>query len=108
MGELYEPQLSELELAPILSALADPVRLAIIAEIHERGEVTCGTFDVPVAKSTLSHHLRVLREAGLTWTRIAGVERFITLREKCVERRFPGLLSSVLYAVHKQTHKKVS
>lgn len=95
---IAEPALAELQLTAVLGALSDPVRLRIVAELQARGEVQCGTFDVPVARSTLSHHLRVLREAGVTRTRIDGAERFVRLRATCLERRFPGLLPSVLAA----------
>jgi DNA-binding transcriptional ArsR family regulator len=56
---------------------------------------------VPVAKSTLSHHLKVLRDAGLTRTRAEGVQRFVSLRTEDIELRFPGLLGSVL--AHSET-----
>jgi DNA-binding transcriptional ArsR family regulator len=98
-GAIAEPSSDELDVAAVLGALSDPVRLKIVAELQARGEVPCGTFDVPVARSTLSHHLRVLREAGVTRTRVDGVERFVRLREVCLEERFPGLLPSVLAAV---------
>lgn len=59
-----------------LKALADPRRRAIVELIRRRGEETCvceleGHFEV--AQSTLSHHLKVLREAGLIESRNEGV-----------------------------------
>jgi DNA-binding transcriptional ArsR family regulator len=51
---------------------------------------------VPVSKSTLTHHLKVLREAGLTRTRSEGVQRLVSLRQDDIEGRFPGLLECVL------------
>jgi DNA-binding transcriptional ArsR family regulator len=50
----------------------------------------------PVSKSTLSHHLRVLRDCGITWTRCEGTQRFISLRKDDLEERFPGLIGCVL------------
>lgn len=96
MTALAEPDLRDIELSAVLAALADPVRLAIAAELRTRTEVQCGSFDVGVARSTLSHHLRVLREAGITHTRVEGVERFVVLREDDLDARFPGLLEAVL------------
>lgn len=96
---LEEPDLREIDLSAVLAALADPVRLGIVAELRARTEVACGSFDVAVARSTLSHHLKVLREAGLTRTRVEGVERRVTLREDDLDARFPGLLEAVLAAV---------
>ncbi len=52
--------------------------------------------DVPVSKSTLSHHLKVLRDAGLTQTRAEGVQRFVSLRTGDIEALYPGLLGCVL------------
>lgn len=96
---LEEPDLRDVDLSVVLAALADPVRLGMVAELRARTEVPCGTFDVAVARSTLSHHLKVLREAGMTHTRVEGVERRVRLREVDLEARFPGLLDAVLSAV---------
>jgi DNA-binding transcriptional ArsR family regulator len=95
---LLQPAADELELASVLHALSDPVRLRIVRDLSERGACNCGTFAVPVAKSTLSHHLRVLREAGLTFTEPAGTQRVVSLRRTDVDARFPGLLDAVLAA----------
>ena len=43
-----------------------------------------------------SHHFRVLREAGITHTRIDGTTRHVTLRREDLDARFPGLLDAVL------------
>jgi DNA-binding transcriptional ArsR family regulator len=51
-----------------------------------------------VAKSTASHHFRVLREAGVIHQRAAGRERLTELRTDDLEARFPGLLQSVIGA----------
>lgn len=99
VNELAQPDIADLDLAAVLAALADPVRLAIVRELDIRGEVMCGTLDLDVAKSTRSHHLKVLREAGVTLTRVDGVERYVKLRYACLDERFPGLLASVLGAI---------
>src|SRR3954470_5052773 len=95
---LVQPADVELELASVLHALSDPVRLQIVRDLSDRGACNCGTFAVPVAKSTLSHHLRVLREAGLTLTEPAGTQRVVSLRRGDLDTRFPGLLDAVLAA----------
>ncbi|MDT7593699.1 MAG: hypothetical protein QOC67_4330 [Pseudonocardiales bacterium] len=51
-----------------------------------------------MAKSTLSHHLRVLRAAGLTWTREEGTRCFVRLRRDDIDSRYPELLDAVLAA----------
>ena len=49
-------------------------------------------------KSTLSHHLKVLREAGVTRTRQEGTRCFVTLRRDSLDARLPGLLPALLSA----------
>jgi DNA-binding transcriptional ArsR family regulator len=100
MSELTEPAPDELALPEILHALSDPTRLAVLRQIDTDGERLCGSFQVGVAKSTLSQHLRVLRRSGLTHTRPSGTQRWISLRRDDIEQRFPGLLDAVLGAVN--------
>jgi DNA-binding transcriptional ArsR family regulator len=95
---LTHPAADEFELGAVLHALSDPVRLGIVRELASHGACNCGTFAVPVAKSTLSHHLRVLREAGLTLTEPTGTQRVVSLRRDELDARFPGLLDAVLAA----------
>jgi DNA-binding transcriptional ArsR family regulator len=98
-GLLPEPQPAEMSLEAVLQALGDPVRLQIVRKLHASPQAkACGTFDLPVGKSTASHHFKVLREAGLVHQRVEGRERLTELRENDVEERFPGLLASVLTA----------
>jgi DNA-binding transcriptional ArsR family regulator len=96
MRAISHPPVEHVTLAGVLHALSDPVRLEIVRTLSDGGECACGTLPVPVAKSTLSHHLKVLRDAGLTRTRAVGVQRFVSLREDDVEQLFPGLLGCVL------------
>jgi DNA-binding transcriptional ArsR family regulator len=88
----------DLNLTAILHALSDPVRLRIVSQLADGGERTCGSLDLPVAKSTCSHHFRVLREAGVVAQRLEGKCRFNRLRMDELEQRFPGLLDAVLRA----------
>jgi DNA-binding transcriptional ArsR family regulator len=98
MRDAAHPLPEQLSLPALLHALSDPVRLQIVCRLRDGSEISCGRFGVPVSKSTLSHHLKVLRDAGLTRTRAEGVQRLVSLRELDVEARFPGLLSCVLRA----------
>src|SRR4051812_11404788 len=95
---LIQPAAEELELATVLHALSDPIRLRIVRDLADSGACNCGSFAVPIAKSTLSHHLRVLREAGLTLTEPTGTQRVLSLRPIDIDARFPGLLDAVLGA----------
>jgi DNA-binding transcriptional ArsR family regulator len=83
----------------ILQALADPARLAMVRRLAACGEpITCGSFDLPLHKSTLSHHFKVLREAGLIDQRCQGTWRMTSLRRAEIDALYPGLLDSVLQA----------
>jgi DNA-binding transcriptional ArsR family regulator len=95
---LEMPEAAEIELAGVLQALSDPVRLAIVEELAAGGEQACGAIPLPVSASTRSHHFKILREAGVTITRTAGTTRLVSLRRADLERRFPGLLDAVLGA----------
>lgn len=92
------PATAALDVATVLHALSDPVRLEIVSQLAAGGEQTCGSLDVSVAKSTCSHHFRVLREAGVIAQRVDGKCRFNRLRTDELEQRFPGLLDAVLRA----------
>src|SRR5947209_1056667 len=96
---LPQPRAEDLELPVVLHALSDPVRLEIVRSLRECGdERRCGTFDVPVTKSTLTHHFRVLREAGVIAQRQEGTARLTRLRTGDLEQRFPGVLEPILRA----------
>jgi DNA-binding transcriptional ArsR family regulator len=97
--QMVHPAREELELGAVLHALSDPVRLMIVAELARReGEYTCGSFALPVTKSTCTHHFKVLREAGLIQQRAQGTTRLNRLRLEDLEARFPGLLGTILQA----------
>ncbi|MGH2889325.1 MAG: ArsR/SmtB family transcription factor [Solirubrobacteraceae bacterium] len=96
---MVHPTRAELELGAVLHALSDPVRLRIVAELARgEAEYTCGSFSLPVTKSTCTHHFKVLREAGLIQQRAQGTTRLNRLRREDLEARFPGLLETILQA----------
>ena len=92
--EIKHPAASDLDLATILRTVGDPVRLAIVQDLLDRGERICTTLNasIDIPASTLSYHLRLLREAGVTRTRAVGTERHVSVRSDDLERLFPGLL----------------
>jgi DNA-binding transcriptional ArsR family regulator len=98
MRDLHEPPTSEIRLTEVLHALSDPLRLQVAKQLTELSECSCSGLGVSVSKSTLSHHLKVLREAGITHTRVVGTTRLVSLRAVELEERFPGVLDSVLAA----------
>jgi DNA-binding transcriptional ArsR family regulator len=97
MRHLHHPRIDEVTLPDVLHALSDPVRLQIVRSLAEK-EQSCSGVESSVSKSTLSHHFKVLREAGVTHTRVNGTHRYISLRRAELEERFPGVLGSVLEA----------
>jgi DNA-binding transcriptional ArsR family regulator len=95
--EIAHPEAEQLSLPGVLHALSDPIRLEIVRVLgSDAAELPCGSIVVPVSRSTLTHHLKVLRDAGVTRTRRDGVQRLVSLRRADVEARFPGLLDCVL------------
>ena len=89
------PAPDEITLDRVLSALADPIRRDILARIAAQGPLYCGDLVYDVTKSTLSHHLKFLRESGLLHTEVMGTHRQTTRRDSLIEHLFPGLLASV-------------
>jgi DNA-binding transcriptional ArsR family regulator len=93
---LVHPPAEEIEITQVLHALSDPTRLTIVSTLVANDEKPCGTFPVSVSPSTLSHHFRVLREAGVIHQREAGSRRYTSLRRGDLEQRYPGLVDLVL------------
>ncbi len=98
MRVLHHPTRKSLRLSKVMHALSDPVRLSIVRSLAVRGEQPCGTFGLSVAKSTASHHFRVLREAGVIQMRAEGTQYINSLRREDLDSRFPGLIDAVLGA----------
>ncbi|MFD9685372.1 ArsR/SmtB family transcription factor [Kitasatospora sp. NPDC059146] len=96
---LVHPAVEEIDLYDVLHALSDPTRMTIVRVLRAEPERACGTFPVDVAPSTLSHHFKVLRESGVISQREEANRRFSALRTVDLERRFPGLLDTVLAAL---------
>jgi DNA-binding transcriptional ArsR family regulator len=97
---LHHPELDEIDLPSLLHALSDPVRLEIVRSLAccEDGALACKAISLPVTKATASHHFKVLRLAGVIVQHDEGTRRISSLRRGDLERRFPGLLDSVLRA----------
>lgn len=95
MRQLDHPKAEEISLTAVLGALSDPVRLSIVRSLSSGRECSSSAFDCAVANSTLSHHLKVLRLAGVIQHRKEGTRCFVSLRPD-LEAAFPGLLASIL------------
>jgi len=100
MTRFVHPATQDITLAGVLGALGDPMRLKILKTLVQRrgGCLSCSGAApcAAMAKSTLSHHFRVLREAGLIRTTKRGVENLNSVRSEDLNARFPGLLRAIL------------
>jgi DNA-binding transcriptional ArsR family regulator len=101
---LAHPDRAEIRLEPVLHALSDPMRLAIVREMDRSGDaaLSCSAFELPVTKSTSTHHFRVLRESGVIEQVYRGTAKLNGLRRADLDALFPGLLDSVLDAAARE------
>ncbi len=97
---LPHPTADQIILPIVLGVLGDPTRLAIVRYLASKEGVpmNCSKFLDLTSKTNLSYHLAKLREAGVTRAEVVGTSRLITLRRDDLDRRFPGLLDSVIAA----------
>ncbi|MFD0729435.1 ArsR/SmtB family transcription factor [Planotetraspora mira] len=103
--DLAHPDTADLALTDVLFALSDPSRLAIVRSLVE-GPIevaACQPAGAEIPKSTLSHHLKTLREAGVVRNVPHGRQRYVSLRRGDLDERFPGLLAAVLGSVREET-----
>jgi len=100
---IFHPSVQDVTVEAILHALSDPVRVAIYADIVGQDcSHNCVAFsnisEKPIPKSTLSQHFKILREAGLIRGERQGVEMHNTSRCEEIDKRFPGLIGSIVTA----------
>jgi DNA-binding transcriptional ArsR family regulator len=93
---MYHPDCQQINLPGVLYALGDPIRLAIVRQLATRGEQNCCDFDFAIARSTMSHHFKILRESGVVFSRKEGTQHLNSLRQQELDELFPGLLTAVL------------
>ncbi|KOX18485.1 MULTISPECIES: ArsR/SmtB family transcription factor [unclassified Streptomyces] len=104
---LEHPTRDQIRLEEVLHALADAVRLRIVRDMaREDAELSCSHFDLPVTKSTTTHHFRVLRESGVVRQVYRGTAKLNALRREDLDALFPGLLDTVLAAAAAQAGRE--
>ena len=103
---LPHPATEDIELPAVLTALGDETRLAMIAILARNSEkaMACGQFLQLGSKTALSYHVAKLREAGIVHVRPDGTKRLLTLRRDDLEKRFPGILNSVVASAAVVSH----
>jgi DNA-binding transcriptional ArsR family regulator len=100
---MHHPDREELDVSVVLHALSDPQRLRIVKKLAQsETPCACGGFGLDITKSTLTHHFRVLREAGVISQHVVGTSKLNSLRRDDLNARFPGLLDAVLAATPAQ------
>ncbi|MGD1908516.1 MAG: ArsR/SmtB family transcription factor [Leptolyngbyaceae cyanobacterium] len=99
MRPIFHPDKADISLAGVMYALGDPVRLEIVRRLALEAELPCAEIEVCVAKSTLSHHFKILRESGVIYCRKQGTQHLNSLRREDLSDRFPGLLEAVLQTI---------
>ena len=102
IDDVTEPSASDFELPRVLAALADPHRLETVRWVARYSDSWCSQViqgaGLEMSKSTFSHHLRILREAGIVTKRNEGTKAYMCLRKDDLDTRFPGLMDSILTA----------
>lgn len=97
MNQLKHPAIKEIVMTDVLYALADPLRMEIVRQLYQSPDaLTCTQLNQGHPKSSMSYHYRILRQAGVIRTHVAGREHFNLLRKSELDQLFPGLLSSVV------------
>jgi DNA-binding transcriptional ArsR family regulator len=90
--------MTDVTLEGVLYALSDPVRLEIVRRLMAEGcPLNCqSAAPQNMAKSSVSHHYQILREAGLIRSERRGVEVVNSPRCEELGKRFPGLMKAIL------------
>jgi DNA-binding transcriptional ArsR family regulator len=104
--DLEHPDRDAIRLETVLHALSDPMRLLVVSTLaRKEQELACSDIELPVSKSTTTHHYRVLREAGVIRQTYRGTSKMTCLRREELDALFPGLLHSVLAAAARQSSR---
>jgi DNA-binding transcriptional ArsR family regulator len=84
----------------IFAALSEPVRIRIIRMIAETDELACTRLDetLPISKSTISYHIKVLHHAGLISVRKDGRYYHYRLKAEVLQRYLPGFTEQLVSA----------
>ena len=97
--ELWYPEREDITIYGVLAALSDPTRLEIVRALAQHEERCPFDFLDITSKQNLTHHFKVLREAGLIKARYEGRKKFVWLRRDLLDEMFPGMLDGILGAL---------
>jgi ArsR family transcriptional regulator len=96
--------MDEAALVKALKALADKKRIRMAREIASAGELSCGEVKAHfhLSQPTISHHLKILADAGVITVREAGQHRFISVNLDLIHE-----IAAVLpFSVHTKAARK--
>lgn len=80
--------MNDTTLLRVLKALAEPRRFRMIQELAAAGELSCGQIGerFPLAQPTISHHLKILNDAGLLVVRREAQHAFVSINQEFIDR----------------------
>ncbi len=92
--------------AEIFSALSSDLRVRMVSMIAADDELACTTLEqeFPISKSTISYHVKILREAGLISVRKDGRFYHYQIRGEVFDYFLPGLLERLRRAEAVDAH----
>jgi ArsR family transcriptional regulator len=82
-----EARLSDADVVRVLKALADPTRFRMVQEIAHGGELSCNQVAerFNLSQPTISHHMKILFEAGLLTQRTEGKHHYTSVDRKLLD-----------------------
>ena len=94
----------QLRMAELAKALAHPARIAILEYMVDRQQCICGDIvdEIPLTQSTVSQHLKVMKDAGVIKGEIEGNTTCYCIREK-TWMEAQTLLNSLFYLYKKES-----
>ncbi len=107
MKAVTHPQVQDLELAKVFQALSDPTRLKLVHMLAAEKDLSCSVLCLGRPKSSMSHHFKIMIDAGLLRVDVAGNTHRNNLRLNDLESRFPGLMTSILKSADKASGRQV-
>ena len=76
------------QLLKLLKALAHPLRLKMVRALADGGERSCGGLgdQLPLSQPAVSHHLKILADAGLLKVRNEGQHHFVSIDHEALAK----------------------
>ncbi|MDO8210177.1 helix-turn-helix transcriptional regulator [Conexibacter sp. CPCC 206217] len=96
-ASVVEPEPTEEDYRVLFDALREPLRIDMIRQIGNVDELPCTALDdsLPITRSTISYHIKVLNHAHLIDVRKEGRNYHYSLRRAHLDRLVPGFLERI-------------